>query len=252
VLSYKWFRPNVLILDQYWHPPAALHAVQIIGAMSLGLAILAGGLTPFSRKLPWGVRRLGGLAFAMAACSIGGFLLSSMPSDLWAVRYLAPIIWTSPFALAPLAYLLREKWLTVVLAPYLVSAAIGGWLGYSRYVDGPLPVRDARGVARDEAKLGEFLRQRGIRYAAAQYWLSYRLTFLFQENPIVVPINPGQDRYQPYRNGFDAAPSVALLFHPSEPRATPEPYEVMLRQSRQHYERFDVEGFTVLIWHRSG
>ena len=67
--------------------------------------------------------------------------------------------------------------------------------------------------------LADALRAEGVRYAAAQYWLAYRLTFLFDEDPVVVPLAEADDRYRPYRDGFEAAPVVAYVFHPSEPRA---------------------------------
>ena len=115
------------------------------------------------------------------------------------------------------------------VAPFVVAVGLGGWLAFSPYVQGGLPVRDPRGVAVDEAALATALRAEGVRYAAAQYWLAYRLTFLFDEDPRRRPPRPGTTAYRPYRDGFDAAPVVAYVFHPSEPRATPEPVEEQLR-----------------------
>ena len=111
-------------------------------------------------------------------------------------------------------------------------------------------MRDPRGVAVDEAALAGALRAEGVRYAAAQYWLAYRLTFLFDEDPVVVPLDPREDRYRPYRDGFDAAPVVAYVFHPSEPRARPEQVEEQLRNAGTPYRRMEVDGFTVLIARR--
>jgi hypothetical protein len=91
------------------------------------------------------------------------------------------------------------------------------------------------------------LRAEGVHHAKAQYWLAYRLTFLFAEDPVVVPLEPGEDRYRPYRDAVDAAPLVAYVFHPSEPRATPEPVEEQLRNAGTPYRRLEVDGFTVLI-----
>jgi hypothetical protein len=127
---------------------------------------------------------------------------------------------------------------------------VGGWLAYGPYVQGPLPVRDARGVAEEEAALAIALRSHGVEYAAAQYWLSYRLGFLFEENPVVVPLDESADRYRPYRTAFEEAPVVAYIFHPSEPRAEPTPFEDRLREAGERYERIEVRGFTVLLHHR--
>ena len=113
-----------------------------------------------------------------------------------------------------------------------------------------IPVRDPRGVAQDEVVLADALRARGIHYAAAQYWLAYRLTFLFEEDPVVVPLAVADDRYRPYRDGFAAAPVVAYVFHPSEPRAQPEAVEAQLDAERATYRREEIAGFTVLVVQR--
>ena len=246
-LSYKAFFP--VTANVIWHPPIVIELVQIGGAILLLVGILSGGLALVIRRVPWKVRRLGAFGLMVAVSSLAGFLLSGMPYDKWAVRYLAPLIWFSPFALAPAAHLLRAARFGLALAPYLFSASIAGWLAYGSYVHGPLPRLDARGLAHDEAQLGAALRQRGIHHAAAQYWLSYRLTFLFGEDPIVFPLD-GDDRYPPYRAAFQAAPVVAYLFHPSEPRATAGPFENQFRTMGANYERLEVAGFTVLVLHR--
>jgi hypothetical protein len=105
-------------------------------------------------------------------------------------------------------------------------------------------------VAQEEQEVARVLRERGVTAAAAQYWLSYRLSFLFEENPTVMPLSPGEDRYLPYRQAFERASRVALIFHPSEPRAQPEPYEAMLRQQGARYARLEAAGFTLLILSR--
>lgn len=193
---------------------------------------------------------MGALAFMVAVSCLASFLLSGMPQDIWAVRYLAPLIWFAPFAFAPAAYLLGRARFALALAPYLVSASIAGWLAYGNYVRGPLPRIDPRGVAEQEAQLGAVLRQRGIHHATAQFWLSYRLSFLFGEDPIVAPLD-GDDRYPPYRSAVQAAPVIAYIFHPSEPRAHPKPFENQFLASGADYERLEVAGFTVLVLHRA-
>jgi hypothetical protein len=200
------------------------------------------------RRVPWEVGRLGLLGSGAAVTSVLGFIFSGMPSDMWAARYLAPIVWLAPFALAPLAYLSTMRGLGVVLTPYLTVAALGGWLSFGHYVNGPLPRRDPRGQAKDELKVAGFLRSRQIEAASAQYWLSYRLTFLYQENPIVVPL--GEDRYLPYRDTFNRAARVAYVFHPSEPRARPEQVLPSLVAQGGSVERAEIAGFTLLIHER--
>lgn len=249
-LSARVYIPGASLYPALWRPPAAFLVVQYGGALLLLAGLASGGLALGCRSLPWPVRRLGGLGALVAACSLGGFVVAAAPRDMWSARYLAPLIWMAPFALAPTAYLLRPRRFALALAPYLVAAAVGGWLSYGPYVRGPLPVRSPRGAATAEAQLGRALRERGVAYAAAPYWLAYRLTFLWDERPVVVPLDPAQDRYAPYRLGFAAAPDVALIFNPADPRATAADYEARLRRAGARYERLEVAGFTVLLWRR--
>jgi hypothetical protein len=233
-----------------WPVPGWLHVVQWAGALGFAAAAGWAAVTVVGRVGPAPVRRLGALGVIGSAASVGGFLVSTMPSDLLAARYLAPIIWLAPFTLVPAAHALGTRGLAAAVAPFVIAVGVGGWLAFGPFVQGGLPVRDPRGVAVEEAALGTTLRAQGVRYAAAQYWLAYRLTFLSAEDPVIVPLNPGEDRYQPYRDGFAAAPAVAYVFHPSEPRATPEPVEEQLRAAGRAYRREEIDGFTVLIAQR--
>ena len=111
-----------------------------------------------------------------------------MPADLLSARYLAPIVWLAPFTLAPAAHVLGIRLFAALIAPLVVAVGIGGWYAFAPYVVDGVPVRDPRGVAQEEVALAGALRAEGVRYAAAQYWLAYRLTFLFDEDPVVVPL----------------------------------------------------------------
>lgn len=247
VLGYGVYVPGHHLYPDRWEAPLPFALFQKVGAGLLVLGIIVGGLSLFFRRLPWGARRLGLLGAVASAASVGGFLVSSMPADMWSARYLAPIVWFAPFALAPAALWLRPRRFAWALAPYVLSATVGGWLSYGLYVHGPLPRRDARGLAEEEMEVARVLREKGVTAGAAQYWLAYRLAFLFEENPVLMPLEPAEDRYPPYRKAFDRAQKVALVFHPSEPRARPEPYERHLQSIHARYERLEVAGFTVLI-----
>jgi hypothetical protein len=248
VLGAKIFVPGDNLYPDLWRAPAAVRAWQFFGASSLLVLILAAPALVLSRRVPWVVGRLGLLGASTAAASVLGFLFSSVPYDMWAARYLAPIVWLAPFGLAPMACLFTTRGLGAVLAPYLSVAAMGGWLSFGHYVNGPLPRLDPRGQARDELEVANFLRSYKVEAASAQYWLSYRLTFLYEENPIVVPLT--EDRYPPYRDTFNRASRVAYLFHPSEARARPEEVWPALVAQGGRVERARVAGFTVLIHER--
>jgi hypothetical protein len=60
----------------------------------------------------------------------------------------------------------------------------------------------------------------GIRAAYADYWLSYKLTFLTGERVIVAPVN-GVDRYPPYTAIVRGQPSAPTIERP--PNDSPEP-----------------------------
>lgn len=265
LLGYGVYIPGAQLHPARWQPPAAFALVQVAGALLLVAGILwgsfafivrygwrpNGGNIPFtSRRLSWPIRRLGLLGGLVALTSLVGFLVSSSPVDMWAARYLAPIVWAAPFALAPAAHSLGARRFLPALAPYVIAAAVGGWLSFGPYVQGPLPVRDPRGVATEEAQLGAALRARGVEYAAAQYWLAYRLTFLWHEAPIVVPLDPTTDRYPPYRHAYEEAPIIAYLFDTTDPRADAASCEASLRATGGRYERVTVANFTALVWSR--
>jgi hypothetical protein len=156
------------------------------------------------------------------------------------------VVWFAPCALAPWAGWSTRRYLGFLIIPYLACAAVGGWLSYGTYVDGALPRLDARGTAVEEKRLGEALRARGVKAAYAQYWLAYRLTFLWHEDPVVIPL--GGDRHPEYRQQLRDQRTVAYIFHPSEPRATPKDVRPRLRTGT--VETQQIEGFTVLTHHR--
>jgi hypothetical protein len=138
--------------------------------------------------------------------------------DLFSARYLAAIVLMAPFALAPLAHRLGALRLSACLLPYLLSSAVAGWLGFGAEVRGLLPVHLPGSGAANEDRLGRLLVDRGVRYAVADYWVSYRLTFLYGEDVIVVPIHATEDRYAPYRDAFERASKVAYVFDEARSR----------------------------------
>jgi len=62
-----------------------------------------------------------------------------------------------------------------------------------------------------EQELISFLMKKNLVYGYADYWLSYRLTFLSDERVIIAPLRLGNDRYPRYREMIERAPSVCLI-----------------------------------------
>ncbi len=230
-----------------WDAPLPIFLLQVVGASVFVLSVLSAGPLAASRRVPWEIRRLGALGLVVTLTTLAGFLVSGKPIDMWSCRYLAPIFWFAPFSFAPLAHWLGGPRLLAGHAPYWVTALIGGWLGYGIQVDGPVPRTHPRATGAAEATLKSELLREGVHAAESHYWLAYRLTFLFREDPVVVPLERGSDRYAPYREAVDRADRRALLVHPSEPRAKPETYEAKLAATGTRWERREIAGYTVLL-----
>ena len=230
---------------QPWKVPPGYHAFQVLAATLLVIGILSGLGLAFVKSIPWELRRLGLVGAAMLPVTVGGFLVSPMVMDHFSSRYLAAILLCAPFALAPAAYLLRGPRFALALAPYLLSGAVAGWVAYR-----PFGLARHPSLAVDE-RLGVALRERGIRYAVADYWASYRLTLAYAEHPIVVPKNEGEDRYRPYREAFEVEPVVAYIHDAYRSRERLEETEAKIKAGETvfapTYDRFEVGNFTVLV-----
>ena len=193
-----------------WHAPWPFALIQWLGAWSFAIAVLLALLWVGYKRIEWPIRRLGFVAAIVVTTSIFGFLVSVMPQDHYASRYLVSLVLVAPFLFAVVARRLKTKWLLACLSPMLLSHAVCGWLGYEPLVAGPRII-DAH-LERDEARLLHELQRRNVKFAMADYWAAYRLTFMFKEAVIVVPMHESQDRYLPYREGFATAPRFAYIF----------------------------------------
>ena len=131
-----------------------------------------------------------------------------MVMDHFSMRYLAAAILAAPLALAPLASKLSVRALSAWVAPMVATGIIGGWASFG-VVEGMrivhLPGRD------EERALVAALDELGVHEGVADYWVSYRLTFLTRERLVVVPTHRKQDRYAPYRARVEAAPAHAYI-----------------------------------------
>jgi hypothetical protein len=228
-----------------WHPGGAFHAVQLLGATLFVAGLVSAVPLSFVQRLPWELRRLGLVGAFMVPVTIGGFLVSPMVMDHFSSRYLAAIVLVAPFCLAPAAAFLGARRMTLALVPYLASAAVSGWVSFRPYGISLHP-----SFAADD-RLGVALRERDIRYAVADYWASYRLTFAWRENPVLVPTNEVEDRYRPYRDRFEAEPVVAYIFdaHRSRERLADVEQKIARGETpfEPRYDRFQIDDFTVMV-----
>lgn len=245
-LSYKvYFARNVMDY-RAWDAPWWFRGIGVIGALLLAALVVFGLLSPLRRELPAAVRRLGFIGALTFPLAIAAFLVSVMVMDHFSMRYLAVLTLMTPFAVAPAARALGLRRFALVFAPHLVASAVAGWVGYGPFVHGPVPVAETPEL-RDDYALFATLRARDLKYAMADYWASYRLTYLFREDLVVVPTNAGEDRYPPYRRAFEAARAYAYVYDPGRSREDLATVERELGASSEHVERLTVGGLTVFI-----
>ena len=243
LLGAKVWIPGATRHPELWHPPVWVAALQWFGAASVVALVLASATLVFSPRVRWEVKRLVLFGIAASVTTLGGFLMGTFPSDLWTTRYLGPLIWSLPFSLAALASTVRPRRLLALLAPYLVVAAVAGWLSYG---SGAPSNFDSRRARQAEVELGDFLRQRGYTHGYAPYWLAYRLTFLWTENPLVAPLD--SDRYQPYSKAVEDARKKAFIFDPNEHRDLADRNLAYVRRQSGRVEVVTVGGFTVILY----
>ena len=251
-LSYKVYYARTVMDYHAWDAPWWFRAVGIVGALLLGALVVFGLVAPLRRapKAPApaggslrGLGFVGALAFPLA---IGAFLLSVMVMDHFSMRYLAVLTLMTPFAVAPAAQALGPRRFALAFAPHLVASAIAGWVGYGPFVHGAVPVAETPEL-RDDYTLLAKLRGRGLKWATADYWTSYRLTFLFREQIVVVPKNPVEDRYAPYRRAFEAERVFAYVHDPARSREDVGAAERDLVAASDQVEKLTAGGLTVFI-----
>jgi hypothetical protein len=211
VLSLTAYVPTAEAVYVPWRS-GIFRVVQLLGAALLLLTMTLGGLRWTAATRSASLCDLGRFGNLILLLTLAAFLVSPMVMDLFSSRYLSAIILMCPFALAPAAARLGAKRFGALLAPYLVSAMACGWLGFGERVKGLVPVHLPGAGALDEGRLGGLLQGRGVGHAIADYWVSYRLTFLYKEAIEVVPIHAAEDRYAPYRRAESRATNVAYVF----------------------------------------
>lgn len=242
-LSYKVYFARDVMDYKPWDAPA-FGALGMLGALCLAGMLAYALVAPASVPVP--IRRLawvGALGFPLA---IGAFLVSVMSMDHFSMRYLAVLTLMTPFGVAAAAHTLGPRRFLPLFLPHLLASAIGGWVGYGPFVRGLVPVRETPELS-DDYTLFHLLKAHGVRYAMADYWASYRLTLLFREELVVVPRNPSEDRYAPYRKALEAEPTYAYVFDPGRSREDLQSAELDLFAESARVEKLAAGRLTVFL-----
>ncbi|MET0404405.1 MAG: hypothetical protein ABW123_18480 [Cystobacter sp.] len=229
----------------------------VLAGVGLGLFVLLtllGGVASLLPRVTWHSRRLAWCGATWMGVALIGFLFTPHPQDVMSARYLAPLLLGFPLVLAPvLEALPRERgtmWVSLLLLPLLGHFAETGWRGYGGWI-GPngLPRVTLQGSAEDASALLAALEQRGVDAAVADYWVSYRLTYLWRERLTVAP-GTGPDRQVRYQRRRAAARKLALIFCaivPGSRYGDPGPWARRLRLQGKHLERLSVGPYEVLL-----
>ena len=232
----------------FWHPPWGFQVCQWLGAAAFAASFVFAIGAAAQNCIPWASRRLGLTAVLTVVTTIAGFLLSVMPIDHYASRYLVSLVLLAPFLFGVIAHVIQPRVLLALMAPMIASFAVSGWLGYEPLTKG-IRIVDG-GLQANEAQLLRELNHRGVKYAMADYWTAYRLTFMFQEGVTVVPVHESQDRYAPYRRELFKASRYAYIFdhiRSEESQAT-----VNSRVAEGQEDRFTIGPFDIYVLRRMG
>lgn len=228
-----------------WLHPAPLRPLLFFSVALFVLLLLSPLVLIFVRRLDAHLRVLGLFGTTAALSAVGAFVLRG--DSMWAVRYLAPILWFAPFALAPAVTLLGARLALPVVGLWAVFAGSAGWATWGSYVTGPAIVLSAHARLDDERALRAELERRGVRAAWADYWQAYRLTLLFDEQIVVAPLNPSQDRYPAYRIAAEQQRPRAMIFEAGDPRLDAEASRRSAKQQGVLRDAFTIGRYTVLL-----
>ena len=240
-LSYKVYYAHHVMDYAPWEAPWWFRLVGSVGALLVAGLVLYG----LSARGPADVRKLGFATALTFPISIAAFLVSVMAMDHFSMRYLAVLTLMLPFAVAPAAKRLGVRPFAALYAPHLFAAAVAGWVGYGPFVRGIVPVRAPE--LDDDYALADVMRARGVAVGEADYWTSYRLTFLHGEAITVVPTNPGEDRYQPYRAAFVNSRQYAYVYDPGRSRESLAQAEQDLQLTSSLVDKVTVGRLTVFF-----
>lgn len=252
LMSMRSFRVTPdLYLDAVSEPALISVAKVLVGAAVFALPWLAiarvrrttsEGAVPWQHRFAW-TAWFGSLAATFA------FLCSPAILDAWSSRYLAPVYWLLPFAIAAVATEIRFHTLAVVIGLFACSTAHSRMRAMPEHFANGLPQQARTSWPGEIDPLRAVLREQRVEALLGQYWIAYRLGFLLNDE---WPVSAwaGDDRYPPYRAAWRAAKVRAYVFHPDETRLTAQAVKARMKQTNVPFEEMKVGRFTLLIERR--
>lgn len=200
------------------------------------------GVVPWQQRFAW-TAWFGSLAATFA------FLCSPAILDVWSSRYLAPVYWLLPFAIAVVAEQVRFSTAAVVIGLFAVSTAHSRVRALPDHFANGLPQLAPTSWSGEIEPLRTVLREQRVEALLGQYWMAYRLGFLLNDE---WPVSAwaADDRYPAYRAAWRAAKVRAYVFHPDETRLTAQAVRARMKQTNVPFEEMKVGRFTLLIERR--
>ncbi|MBN1476861.1 hypothetical protein JXA47_08910 [Candidatus Sumerlaeota bacterium] len=253
VLAQLWsvFERGIPILlgfrhDHLWPVtgiPLAVRAATLgLGYLALAVMIVRWAVVRVRGMSPMAL----GLTFVVmqGVMTIGLFSISSVGWVIDNPRYIMPVAWVIAMAMGCLVDLLSRIHralgrLGVALVAATIAFNIGTCLDKS-----PREGYDWWGITRDDHRLLDFLRERGIdrvscRFDPEGYWSSYRLTYIADEEILFAPQEEPMgrnNRSERYQREVDGAESPAYLFTTARESAAMGLYLVVSREVSLEYE----------------
>lgn len=169
--------------------------------------------------------------------TVVGFMGSSMASDVWSVRYLLPLLYALPYMMLPLAMARRHTVFVVTTLLILFPMSVGSWRQMSPMTSGMRVVVDPISFKRDAIEIKRELETKRVMHGFSDYWIAYQLSFLFQNELMIVPFAPGADRFGPYREEVLKQKEVFFLISSRNPEG-PEPFVEAEKKKGTYLEHF--------------
>lgn len=147
--------------------------------------------------------------------------------------------------------MLRPRITALLVIPFLIASIVSGAIDQGYGVSTFRTLADMRSVNRNEETLAGFLQRIGIEYAASDFWVAYRVTFLSREHTVVLPMLKVLNYYPPYEEGFLDAPRIAYICPEQTNFAGLRNMIERTILARHDYTRYDhVAGYTVYVLDR--